>query len=287
MPTALDLVLDGKTVDIKDQPLAKAIRTGHAVPPYEARIEKPGADAVDVTISATPLFDESGKVRGAVSTLVDISQHKEAERSQERLLHELQHRVKNILATVTALTSRMMRSSSSMTDFSGAFQERLQAMARTHELLSSSNWAGADLGKLLRATLKSYTGKSRIVTEGRPFRLNPSATATLGMVFFELASNAAKYGALSADKGRVEITWRVRKAGSLSIKWKEVGGPAVKKAPKRNFGTNFIQQSLEYELGGTVDLRFSPSGLECLLEVPLSKIEVPGSGSVPATAGKA
>ncbi|MGI6854429.1 CheR family methyltransferase [Mesorhizobium sp. 1B3] len=275
IPTALALVRGGKAVDAEDQPLAKAIRKGETIPQYEARIERPGSEGVDVAISATPLFDESGNVRGAISTLVDISRHKQAERAQERLLHELQHRVKNILATITALTSRMVRSSSSMTDFSAAFQERLQAMARTHELLSWYNWGGAELEELLRATLSPYAGEERrnVVMKGPPLQLNANAAATLGMVFFELASNAAKYGALAVDQGRVELTWRVEKPHSLSIIWKEIDGPAVEKHPKLNFGTTFIQQSLEYELGGSAELKFKRTGLECVLEIPLSKTE--------------
>jgi two-component system CheB/CheR fusion protein len=142
---------------------------------------------------------------------------------------------------------------------------------------------GADLEKLLRATLSPYAGgRSRVIIEGPPFRLNSSAAATLGMVFFELASNAAKYGALSAEKGHVEIFWRVEKSGSLSIGWRETGGPPVKKPVKQNFGTTFIQQSLEYELGGSVDIKFKRSGLECLLKIPLSKAEAPEALSLPA-----
>ncbi|TGR36338.1 HWE histidine kinase domain-containing protein, partial [Mesorhizobium sp. M8A.F.Ca.ET.198.01.1.1] len=106
--------------------------------------------------------------------------------SQERLLHELQHRAKNILATVMALTSRMVRTSNSLSDFSTAFQERLQAMAHTHEFLSSYNWEGADLENLLRATLSPYSNAQQngVLVHGRPIRLNPSAAATLGMVFY-------------------------------------------------------------------------------------------------------
>ncbi|TIO38796.1 MAG: histidine kinase, partial [Mesorhizobium sp.] len=91
------------------------------------------------------------------------------------------------------------------------------------------------------------------------------------MVFFELASNAAKYGALSVDTGRIEVSWNIAKPGMLSISWKEVGGPAVEEPSRRNFGTTFIQQSLEYELRGSVELNFRPTGLECLLEIPLAR----------------
>jgi len=276
MPTTLDVVRNGEVLGAVDQPLAMAIRTGRTVPQFEARIERPGSAGVDVMVSATPLFDESGKVRGAISTLVDISRHKRAERSQERLLHELQHRVKNILATVTALTSRMLKSSHTMADFSTAFQERLRGMARTHELLSRQNWEGAGLEELLRATLSPYAAKDRqnVIIAGSPVQLNANAASTLGMVFFELTSNAAKYGAFADENGRVEIRWHIGEpTGSLVIGWKEIDGPTVEKPLKRNFGTTFIQQSLSYELGGNAELKFKKSGFECDLRIPLSRVD--------------
>ncbi|KUM25080.1 hypothetical protein AU467_27280 [Mesorhizobium loti] len=275
VPAILPLTVNGTAVSTDDQPLLKTMRTAKAVPAYEARIVREDGSSVDVMISANPLFDEPGKVRGAIATLVDISGHKDAERSQARLLHELQHRVKNILATITALASRMIRSSSSMGEFSTSFHERLHAMARTHEVLSSYNWGEADLEQLIRATFSPYGNAERqnLVVHGRPFQLDAATAATLGMVFFELASNAAKYGALSVDTGRVEVSWDVVKPDTLSIIWKETGGPTVEEPSRRNFGTTFIQQSLEYELGGTVELNFRPSGVECLLEVPLPQME--------------
>ncbi|RWM15508.1 MAG: PAS domain S-box protein [Mesorhizobium sp.] len=272
VPAILPLTLNGVKVNAEDQPLRKAIRTGKPIPGYEAQILHENGSGIDVMMSANPLFDENGKVRGAIATLVDISSHKEEERSQERLLHELQHRVKNILATVTALASRMVRTSSSMGDFFSSFQQRLQAMGRTHEVLSSYNWRDADLEQLLRAVLAPYSSKLRqnIVIDGKSLQLGASMAATLGMVFFELASNAAKYGALSTEEGRVEVGWKTDKSGVLSIRWKEIGGPAVDEPSRLNFGTSFIKQSLEYELGGKVDLRFKPSGLECDIQIPLA-----------------
>lgn len=272
---SLPLSMNDSIVDTADQPLAKAMRTGKAVPQYEARIMGPGGLGTDVMLSANPLFDDAGKVRGAIGAVVDISRLKNAERSQERLLHELQHRVKNILATITALTSRMARSSDSMAGFVSAFQERLQGMARTHELLSQSNWEGASLQGLLQTTLSSYAAEDgrNIKLKGPAFRLNASAAATLSMVFFELASNAAKYGALASENGRVEIAWDIRSNDTLSVIWKEIGGPVVKKPRKMHFGTMFIRQSLEYELGGRVDLRFREPGMECVLEIPIPRAD--------------
>ncbi|PBB89582.1 methyltransferase [Mesorhizobium sp. WSM3864] len=275
VPAGLPLMINGAAVEANDQPLQKAMRTGKAVPGYEARIARTDGSSIDVMMSANPLFDETGMVRGAIAALVDVSNHKEAERAQERLLHELQHRVKNILATITALAARMIRSSSTMGEFATSFHERLHAMARTHEVLSSHNWGDADLEQLLRATFSPYnsTERQNLVLHGAPFHLDAATAAALGMVFFELASNAAKYGALSVDTGRVEVSWDVVKPGMLSISWKEVGGPAVEEPSRRNFGVAFIQQSLEYELSGSVELNFRPTGLECLLEIPLARTE--------------
>jgi two-component system CheB/CheR fusion protein len=171
-----------------------------------------------------------------------------------------------------------------MSDFSAAFQERLQAMARTHEFLSRHNWEGADLEQLLRSTLSPYAVAERqsIALDGRAFQLNANAAATLGMVFFELASNAAKYGALAVENGHVEVAWRVDNPHALSIVWKETGGPTVEAEPKPNFGTTFIQQSLQYELGGSAELKFGESGFKCVLEIPLSRMETAGVSSLAA-----
>jgi two-component system, chemotaxis family, CheB/CheR fusion protein len=274
MPADLRILRDGRLVARGEQPMAMALEQGTDVPEYEARIERADGSGIDVMMSATPLFDQSGKVRGAIGALVDISRHKRAERAQERLLHELQHRVKNILATITALTSRMVRSSESMEEFSSAFVQRLQAMARTHELLSRNNWEGADLEKLIEATVSPYASadEGNLVLDGLPIRLDATAVATCGMVFFELASNAAKYGALANKKGSVEVTWRNGEPQDfLSVIWKELDGPAVAEPVKKNFGTTFIEQSLAYELGGRADLQFKKSGLKCVLEIPLGR----------------
>ncbi|PBB83325.1 CheR family methyltransferase [Mesorhizobium sp. WSM3876] len=274
LPAALPLAINGEPVPFDDQPVAKAMRKGGPVPQYEARIARPDGSGIDVMMSANPLFDEAGKVRGAIGAMVDISRHKRAERSQERLLHELQHRVKNIIATITALTSRMVRSSQSLTDFSRAFLERLQGMARTHELLSQVNWEDVDLEKLLRAALTPYAARDwrNVSLEGGPLQLSAGAAATLGIVFFELASNATKHGAMSGEHGRVEIRWGLREGdGDLFIVWKEIDGPAVEQPLKKSFGTTFIEQSVNYELGGSVDLQFKATGLECILQIPLAR----------------
>jgi two-component system CheB/CheR fusion protein len=276
LPKPLPLTVKGIPIEAEDQPLVKAMQSGASVPPYEARIETPGESSVDVMVWANPLFDDTGKVRGAIAVLVDISSQKEAERRQDRLLHELQHRVKNILATIAAMTSQTMDSSSNIEDFAVSFQDRVYALARIHELLSSFNWEGADLGALITTILSPYAARDshNLHLIGPEFRLNSSAASTLGMILFELASNAAKYGSLSTDKGSVSVAWELEPANTLSIKWEETGGPPITTTPEKSFGTTFISQGLEYELGGKAALKFNRSGLHCDLAVPVEKIAV-------------
>jgi two-component system, chemotaxis family, CheB/CheR fusion protein len=169
----------------------------------------------------------------------------------------------------------MIKDSASLDDFSAAFLGRLRAMATTHELLSRGNWTGAGLKELASAALQSHLGKDShaIGLNGPDLLLTPNAAATLGLVFYELATNAAKYGSLSAD-GRVDIDWRVdRNPGGdrLAIEWSETGGPAIDGPIEEGFGTGFIKRSTEYELNGTADLQLGPAGLRWTLTFPLQR----------------
>lgn len=273
IPLDLHLRRGGARIEPHDQPLAMAAQSGQAVTSFEGQIERGDGSRTEILMSANPLFDDAGSVRGAIAAIMDISERKQAEAHQEMLLHELQHRVKNILATITALASRMVKISKSIDDFSTAFIDRLRAMARTHEVLSQHNWEGADLKALIHTALLPYASddRSNIVAEGPAVLLQPNTAATLGMVFFELGTNAAKYGSLRSERGRVELSWRLSgaKENQLELTWKERDGTSVVPPNASGFGTNFILRSLEYELGGNADLKFEPSGLKCILRLPL------------------
>jgi two-component system CheB/CheR fusion protein len=274
IPIDLKLRRDGVPVDAQDQPLRIATRTAQPIPGFEGQIVRDNGSTVDVLMSANPLFDEEGGVRGAIASMVDITYRKKAEARQEMLLHELQHRVKNILATVAALASRMVKASTTIEQFSTSFVERLRAMGRVHEVLSRHQWEGADVKLLISTALNPYANEdnSNIAMSGPAVLLKSNAAATLGMVLFELANNAAKYGALSAEKGRIELNWRVddKAERQLELTWRERDGPRIETQPEKSFGTNFIERSLEYELGGSAELKFEPSGLQCILRVPLN-----------------
>jgi two-component system CheB/CheR fusion protein len=227
-------------------------------------------------ISAAPLFTENGQIRGAIGAIVDMSQHKQAEKHQLFLLHELQHRVKNILATISSLAIRMSRSSFSVEQFRSGFLSRLAAMGRMHDLLAGGTRGGANLQSLINAALEPYvSGHTQVRLNGDDLMLAPTAAATMGMVLHELATNAAKYGALSVPEGRVEIAWRIAdeeadKQHWLRLGWTEEGGPPVDPSSPRGFGTGFITRSVEYELSGRATINLAADGLRCIIEFPLT-----------------
>lgn len=267
---------DGQELPRDSHPLERAARRGETVSSWQGRLEPENGDGTPVMISATPLFAESGAVRGAVAAIVDISQHKQAADQQELLLAELQHRVKNILTTIGSLAMRLS-DGRSVEAFNDAFLSRLGAMSRMHDLLASANWNGVSLRSLLEMALEPYAtpDKGNVSLEGPDIRMGASAATTLGMIFHELATNAAKYGALSVADGQVEARWGtlVGEPGtqqSLQLGWVEHNGPPVDGSRPAGFGTRFVTRSVEYELTGKANLELSPEGLRCRITFPVA-----------------
>ncbi|MFZ5780920.1 MAG: chemotaxis protein CheB [Pseudomonadota bacterium] len=252
-----------------EHPLERAARGGESVPSLEGQVLRADGTRIDVMMSAAPLFEENGRVRGGIAVLLDISERKRAEAQQQVLLHELQHRVKNVLATVTALAGRMLRERKLPDDFAQSFLGRLRAMAATHDLLSQSNWAGADLRELVESTLRGHSAAGAILIDGPAVRLLPAAAAIMGMVLYELATNAVKYGALSGERGRIDIGWRVVDGKRVAFTWDEQDGPAPPKALQEGFGTNFVKRAVSYELQGTADVQPSAQGVRWVLKFPV------------------
>jgi two-component system, chemotaxis family, CheB/CheR fusion protein len=268
------MIVDGTEVPTEDQPLPRAARTGEPVASYEGRLVRPDGSAVDVMVAATPLFDEAGQTRGAIAAMVDITQRKGAEAAQAELLHELQHRVKNTLAIVSSLATRMQRSNSDAADFTTRFLERLRAMAAVHELLSAENWQRVNLRDIAATATDAYDGadKHNITIRGPDVTLDGDTAATLSMALHELATNAAKYGALSVSEGHVELMWHIDMTNGgrwLTIAWRERNGPHITAPPVEGFGTGFVRRSVAHELGGTVELAYEPEGLSGTIIFPL------------------
>ena len=192
------------------------------------------------------------------------------------LLAELNHRVKNTLASVLSIAARTRQASDSLDGFGRSFEGRLQSLAAAHELLAENIWAGVDLRQLLVEQLKPYhESKDPPVFSGGEIFLPSRAALVFAMAFHELATDAAKYGALSAPGGSIKVGWRVTKAEGaalLRLDWSERGGPRVEKPARDGFGLSFIKRSIAYELHGTAELAFKPGGLQCRVEVPMAEL---------------
>ncbi len=200
----------------------------------------------------------------------DVGVRRQAEERQRLLAAELDHRVKNTLATVQALASLTLRSSKSPEAFKKTFEARLQAMASGHNLLARGGWEGASLREIVREMLAPYAdADKRIAASGPHVRLVPAAATTLIMVLHELATNAAKHGALSTAAGRVALDWR-SDGGAVELRWAESAGPPVQPPTRRGFGSTSIEQSIVSSLGGEARFDFAPAGLVCTMRLPLS-----------------
>ncbi|HET8729082.1 MAG TPA: PAS domain-containing protein [Alphaproteobacteria bacterium] len=205
----------------------------------------------------------------------DITERKRAEQRQNLLLDELSHRVKNTLLAVQSIAAQTLRSAPSSEAFREAFSTRLRALAHRHNLLSQTSWEGALLRDVVAAELEPYLGgdERRMSLSGRAVVLEPRTVLALGMAFHELATNAAKYGALTTADGRIEISWDIRTSddgGLLCLRWVETGGPPVGTPDRRGFGSALIERSLAHELDGKATLDFNPDGVRCVMEIPLT-----------------
>jgi len=216
-----------------------------------------------------PIRDADGRVTGILAQGNDITEQKQAEEHRQLLINELNHRVKNTLATIQAVAQQTLRDSVPMKVARDAFVERLLAMSRNHDLLTEANWAGADLADVVDQALAAHVPRERRQAIGPALHLEPRAALALGMALHELATNAAKYGALSTPVGRVELDWSVSAQDDgtrrLSLSWREHDGPPVTAPRRRGFGSRLIERGLSQELNGEASLVFEPSGLVCLI----------------------
>ena len=202
-------------------------------------------------------------------------ERKRASERQELLIAELNHRVRNILALIRGLVRQSNRSSGNVRDYVAMLEGRIEALARAHDQITQDNWSSAPLSRLIETESSAYlAGKAaRVMVNGPAVLLKPVAFSTLALVFHELVTNSAKYGALS-DSGAVRVDWRLDEFGDLKIDWREVGGPAVQAPTRQGFGTTIIQRSIPYDLGGKAAVRYAMTGLEADFCVPARHIEL-------------
>lgn len=250
--------------------LAK-LRRGERIEHYETvRVTKDGR-RIDVSLTISPIRDRLGRIVGASKVSRDITEQKRHQEVQELLIRELNHRVKNTLATVQSIATQTVRSANSPSEFMAGFTGRLQSLARAHTVLTRGNWLGVDVEELIRdQLLLGGADDEQISYSGPPVVLEPQAALHLALVLHELGTNARKYGALSTPTGRLTLRWVVRSGGgqSLLLHWKEQDGPPVEKPSRSGFGSTLIQQSLGAQ-GGAVSIGYPVDGVTCEIRLPL------------------
>lgn len=220
-----------------------------------------------------PLRDLSGATVGLTGAAVDVTERKESEQHLRLLMRELTHRSKNLLAVIQAMARQTARHAGSIDEFVEIFSARLQALARSHDLLVQEGWHGASLTDMVRSQLGHHIDRenSQVTLTGPDIFLKPEAAQNIGLALHELSTNAAKYGALSMPSGHVSITWARRQpeaGGGFELTWSEKGGPPVVEPKARGFGSLVIERNLARALDGKVDVDFAPSGLRCFVSVP-------------------
>ena len=256
-------------------------------PEYKAdyRIIRSGGEVRWIEARTVIAYDRNGGPERLVGVNIDVTERKRVEEQQRTLLAELDHRVKNALATVSAVVSHTRQGTRSVADFVAAIDGRIRSMATTHKLLSSLRWHGVSLTELVRRELAPYATRNNTKIGGPEVTLTAEAVQVVSMVLHELTTNAAKHGALSVHNGRVFVHWHGASNGNvdapIAIEWQETGGPAVQAPDTCGYGMEVIRDVIPYELGGRVDLTFPADGLCCRLEIPvewLSNGTVNGAG---------
>jgi two-component system, chemotaxis family, CheB/CheR fusion protein len=250
-------------VDILDR-----IRRGEPIDHFETQRRRKDGSLVDISLTISPVTDETGKIVGASKIARDITEQKRREQQISLLAREADHRTNNLLAVAQATVH--LTHAESAADLKKAIEGRLRALANAHGMLARSRWAGADLHQLVAMELSPYfrDGDPRAQIDGPNVLLKPEMAQAVAMAVHELATNAAKYGSLSTASGRVRVQWSMQGGSKLHVSWTESGGPAVKAPGKEGFGTRAIARLLG-QLDGVVKFDWPGGGLTCDIVVTI------------------
>ncbi|HEY2752245.1 sensor histidine kinase [Phenylobacterium sp.] len=259
-----------------------------AAGPIPANLEGETAQRF-IDLLCEPIRNAAGTVTGVFVGGYDVTEHERTRSRQRLLIEELNHRVKNTLATVQSIVAQTFRARALPARAREDVEERLMALARAHDLLTQENWEGADIADVVAQAVTPFasSGAGGFDISGPSLRLTPHRALAIAMALQELTTNAVKYGALSHPEGRVCIRWSLHPSADepdetvrvLRLNWIETGGPPVVPPTRRGFGLRLLQQGLSHELDGRATVTFGPAGLECEIVSHLTTI---GSGSPPA-----
>ena len=250
------------------QRMAKGERTQQV----EFRVRRPNGELRWCTGTAAASVDAAGNVVRISGVTIDVTERKEAEERQVLLAREVDHRARNALAIIQSII-RLTRAKS-VDDYVATVEGRIKALALAHTLLSDSRWHGADLGTLVAEEFAPYRSGNKIELKGPNVSLSPATAQGIALALHELATNAAKHGALSSLKGKVGLTWQLQ-SDVLTLHWVESGGPPIRTPSARSFGLKVIKASIEQQLGGQATFDWNPKGLRCNLAIALREAREP------------
>jgi two-component sensor histidine kinase/DNA-binding response OmpR family regulator len=238
----------------------------------EFRVRRPSGEIRWCAGTAFASVDAAGRTLRVTGVTVDITERKQAEERQLLLAQEVDHRAKNALTLVQSIL-RLTRAGN-IDEYVEAVEGRIKALSRAHTILSHSRWQGADLGGLIEEEFAPYlsAGSDQLDVRGPKAFLDPNTAQALALALHELAANAAKYGALSVESGRIELSWAIQ-GDRLILTWAEFGGPNVSRPTASGFGTKIIVGSIERQLHGAVTFEWRPEGLRCILSVPRPRMQ--------------
>jgi PAS domain S-box-containing protein len=248
--------------------IIERIRRGARIEHYETVRQRKDGGLIDVSLTVSPIRGTEGKVVGASKIVRDITDRKRSEAQISVLAREAEHRAKNLLANVKAVVQ--LSHSDTPKGLKEAIKGRIEALANVHSLFAQSRWAGAELGSLVKQELSPYfrDGEQRTRTSGPTVMLKPDVAQAIAVALHELATNAAKYGALSVANGQVCVEWSPATDGQLMLRWTEAGGPPVNPPTRKGFGTNVMETMIRGHVGGDVRLDWRAEGLACEITVP-------------------
>ena len=236
---------------------------------FEARITAANGEMKWINVHSHPILDEAGKLVRLIGTIADVTEEKEAELHRNLLVSELNHRVKNSLATIQAIAKQTMRVAPNMESFVSAFTGRLRAISAAHDIVIDARADRADIATMIEKQVRPYAIlEEQLIIEGETVMLSPESSHNLGLVLHEMATNAAKYGALSKSGGRVRISYHRSNDGETHFTWSETGGPPVKHPKRKGFGSRLIRQCIEHSLGGCLELKYDPKGFSADFSFP-------------------
>jgi PAS domain S-box-containing protein len=241
----------------------------------EIRYRRKDGSMFWAAIFISPVRDVGGEVVQHFASFVDLTKQKQEQAQSTMMINELNHRVKNTLATVQSIVWQALRSGSDPKGIRESIESRLFALSRSHDLLTRENWEGAGLLDLVNEAMEPFgvaNGRTeRFVIKGKNIRLPPNVTLALGIAFHELATNAVKYGAFSNEAGSILLAWTIEprpEGDRLILCWQEKDGPPVTPPTRKGFGSRVIERGLPHELQGTVNLDYRGDGMVCTINIP-------------------